>query len=74
MDQLPPQGEAKVELSGRVEIGAIATALMSIGSQLPIDYVVLGTITLRDGTALPFAHKGRVPVARFDRGFGPRPQ
>jgi LEA14-like dessication related protein len=74
VDPLPPQGEAKVELSGRVDITAIATALMSIGSQLPIDYVVLGTITLRDGTALPFAHKGRVPVARFDRGFGPRPQ
>lgn len=74
MDPLPPKGEAKVELSGRVEIGAIATALMSLGSQLPIDYVVIGTLTLDDGTAVPFARKGRVPVARFDRGFGPRPQ
>lgn len=74
MDPLPAHGEAKVEMSGRVEVSAIATALMSIGSQLPIDYVVIGTITLNDGTALPFARKGRAPVARFDRGFGPRPQ
>ena len=74
MDPLPPHGEAKVELSGRVDIAAIATALMSLGSQLPIDYVVIGTLTLSDGTAVPFARKGRVPVARFDRGFGPRPQ
>ena len=74
MDPLPPKGEAQVELSGRVEIGAIATALMSLGSQLPIDYVVIGTLTLSDGTSVPFARKGRVPVARFDRGFGPRPQ
>jgi LEA14-like dessication related protein len=71
---LPPQGEAKVELSGRVDISAVATALMTIGSQLPVDYAVKGTITLTDGTALPFARKGRIPVVRFDRGFGPRPQ
>jgi hypothetical protein len=47
---------------------------MSVASQLPLDYVVIGTLTLSDGTAVPFARKGRVPVARFDRGFGPRPQ
>jgi LEA14-like dessication related protein len=74
VDPLPPKGEAKVELSARVDITAVATAMMSIGSQLPIDYVVKGTITLTDGTALPFARKGRIPVARFDRSFGPRPQ
>ena len=74
VDPLPPMGEAKVELSGRVDITAVATAMMSIGSQLPIDYVVKGTITLTDGTVLPFARKGRIPVARFDRSFGPRPQ
>ena len=74
MDPLPPKGEAKVEMSGRVEVEAVATAMMSIGSQLPIDYIVKGTITLTDGTAVPFARKGRVPVARFDRSFGPRPQ
>jgi LEA14-like dessication related protein len=74
VDPLPPHGEAKVELSGRVDIAAVATALMALGSQLPVDYAVKGTITLTDGTALPFARKGRIPVARFDRSFGPRPQ
>jgi LEA14-like dessication related protein len=74
VEPLPPKGEAKVELAGRVDVTAVATAMMSIGSQLPIDYVVKGTITLTDGTALPFARKGRIPVARFDRSFGPRPQ
>jgi LEA14-like dessication related protein len=74
VDPLPPMGEAKVELSGRVDITAVATAMMSIGSQLPIEYVVKGTITLTDGTVLPFARKGRIPVARFDRSLGARPQ
>ncbi len=74
VDPLPPQGEAKVELSGRVDVAAVATALMTIGSQLPVDYAVKGTIMLTDGTAVPVARKGRVPVARFDRSFGPRPQ
>jgi LEA14-like dessication related protein len=74
MDSLPARGEAKVELSGWVDITAVATAMMTIGSQLPVDYIVKGTITLTDGTALPFTRKGRIPVARFDRGLGPRPQ
>jgi LEA14-like dessication related protein len=74
VDPLPAKGEAKVEISGRVDVAAVATALMTIGSQLPVDYIVKGTITLTDGTALPFARKGRIPVVRFDRGFGPRPQ
>lgn len=74
VDPLPSRGEAKVELSGRVDVTAVATALMTIGSQLPVDYIVKGTITLTDGTVLPFARKGRIPVVRFDRGFGPRSQ
>jgi LEA14-like dessication related protein len=74
VDALPPQGDAKVEMSGRVDVTAVATALMTIGSQLPVDYVVAGTITLTDGTALPFVRKGRIPVVRLDRGFGPRQQ
>ena len=74
LDPLPPHGEAKVELSGRVDIATMATALMTIGSQLPVDYLVTGTITLADGTALPFARKGQIAVARFDRGFGARSQ
>jgi LEA14-like dessication related protein len=74
VDPVPAKGEAKVEISGRVDVSAVATALMAIGSQLPVDYVISGTITLSDGTALPFARKGRIPVVRFDRGFGPRTQ
>jgi len=74
VDALPPKGDAKVELSGRVDVTAVATALMTIGSQLPVDYVVAGTITLTDGTVLPFVRKGRIPVMRLDRGFGPRQQ
>ena len=64
VDPLPPMGEAKVELSGRL-YHAVATAMMSIGSQLPIDYVV-GHDHADHGT-VAFAHKGRIPVARFDR-------
>jgi LEA14-like dessication related protein len=74
VDALPPKADAKVELSGRVDVTAVATALMTIGSQLPVDYIVAGTITLTDGTALPFVRKGRIPVVRLDRGFGPRQQ
>ena len=64
-------GEASVDVGGRVDVGAVATALMTLASQLPIDYTVKGSVTLTDGTALPFAKKGRVPATRLDRGFGP---
>ncbi len=74
VDSLPPRGEAKVELAGRVDMAAVATALMSIASQLPVDYAMKGTVTLTDGTALPFARKGRIAVAPFDRAYGSRPQ
>jgi len=73
VDPLQPRGEAKVEISGRVDVAAVATGLMSIGSQLPLSYAIKGTITLQDGTALPFGRTGRIPVSRFDQG-SPRPQ
>jgi LEA14-like dessication related protein len=73
MDPLPAAGEAKLELAGRVDVGAVATALMTLGAQLPVEYVLKGTATLRDGRALPFAHKGEIPVARFERALGARP-
>ena len=73
VDKLQPRGEAKVELSGRVDVAAVATGLMSIGSQLPLPYAIKGTITLEDGTALPFARTGKIPVGRFE-SVGPRPQ
>ena len=73
VDPLPARGEAKVELSGRVDLGAVATALMSVGSQLPVAYSVSGTLRLKNGTALPFSRKGEIPVRRFDRALGSRP-
>jgi LEA14-like dessication related protein len=74
IDTLPARGEASVDIAGRVEIGAIATALMALGSQLPVDYAIRGSATLPGGTVLQFSRKGQIPVAQFDRAFGPRPQ
>jgi len=73
MDVLPPGGEAKVELGGRVDVAAVATALMTLGSQLPVPYAVTGTLTLKGGTALAFSRKGEIPVLRFDGALGARP-
>jgi len=70
--ELRAHGDASVDVAGRVDIGAVATGLMTLASQLPIDYTVNGSVTLTDGTKLPFAKKGRVPVTRVDRGFGPK--
>jgi LEA14-like dessication related protein len=74
IDTLPARGEASVDIAGRVDIGAIATALMTLGSQLPVDYVVRGSATLPGGTVLQFSRKGQIPVTQFDRALGPRPQ
>jgi hypothetical protein len=46
---------------------------MTFGSQLPVAYSVSGTITLKNGTALPFSRKGEIPLARSDRALGSRP-
>jgi len=73
VDKLPPGGEARVDLAGRVDVAVVATGLMAIGSQLPVAYAIKGTITLQDGTALPFARSGRVPVGRIE-SVGPRPR
>ena len=70
MDPLPAGGEAKVELAGQVDVAAVATALMTIGSQVPIEYTVKGTATLHDGSSLTLSRKGDIPVARFQRLFG----
>jgi LEA14-like dessication related protein len=74
IETLPAREDTPVELSGRVDVGAVAGALMTLSSQLPIDYTVKGTVTLTDGASVPFARKGRVPATRIDRGFGPRAQ
>ena len=74
IDPLPAGGDAKVELGGRVDVAAVATALMTLGSQLPVEYTFKGSVTLRDGSVLAFSRKGEIPVARFDRLLGSRPQ
>ncbi len=73
VDPLPPGGEAKVELGGRVDTTAVATALMTLGSQLPVPYAVSGTLTLKNGTALGFSRNGEIPVMRFEGALGARP-
>jgi LEA14-like dessication related protein len=73
VDALPAGGEAKVDLTGRIDVAAVATALMTLGSQLPVPYALTGTVTLKNGTALAFSRKGEIPVARFDRALGSRP-
>ena len=74
IEPLPAGGEARVELAGKVDVAALATALMTLGSQLPVAYTFKGTVTLRDGSVLAFSRKGEIPVARFDRVLGSRPQ
>jgi LEA14-like dessication related protein len=73
IDPLPPGGEAKVELAGRVDAATVATALMTLGSQLPVPYVMTGTLTLKNGTALSFSRKGEIPIMRFEGALGARP-
>ena len=74
IDPLPAGGDAKVELTGRVDVAAVATALMTLGSQVPVAYTFKGAVTLRDGSILAFSRNGEIPVARFDRLLGSRPQ
>jgi len=74
IDTLPPHGEGSIDVAGRVDVSAVATALMSLGSQRPVDYAMSGSATLAGGTVLPFSRKGQIPAAQFDRAFGSRPQ
>ena len=74
IDVLPPRGEAAMDVAGSVDVGVIATALMTLGSQRPVDYAMSGSATLAGGTVLPFSRKGQVPAAKFDRALGPRSQ
>jgi LEA14-like dessication related protein len=73
IDPLPAHGEGKMELSGRVDITAVATSLMGLGAQAPVPYTLNGTVTLRNGIALPFSHKGEITVPRFERAKGLHP-
>lgn len=73
IERVPASGEATVEISGLVDVAAVVTALMTLGAQLPVEYIVKGTATLRNGGVLPFARKGQVPVARFGGSLGTHP-
>jgi LEA14-like dessication related protein len=73
IDLLPAGGEGRVDLAGRVDVTAVATALMALGSQLPVEYVLKGAARLRNGTAFDLSRKGKITVARFDRVLSPRP-
>jgi LEA14-like dessication related protein len=74
IEPLPAGGDARIEIAGRVDVAAVATALMTLGSQVPVAYTFNGTVTLRDGSVLAISRKGEIPVARFDRVLGSRPQ
>ena len=72
VDPLPPGGEGTVELSGRVDVAAVVTAMMALGSQLPVAYTLKGTATVQDGLTLVFARKGEVAISKFDSAPGSR--
>ena len=74
IDVLPAGGEARVDLAGQVDVTAVTSALMTLGSQLPVEYALTGTARLRNGTALDLARKGKITVARFDRLLAPGPR
>ena len=74
VDRLPPGGEGKVELSGRVDVGAVATAMMALGSQLPVQYTLTGTAAVQNGLSLSFSRKGEIAVSKFDPAAGSRPR
>ncbi|HXX86042.1 MAG TPA: LEA type 2 family protein [Casimicrobiaceae bacterium] len=74
IDTLPPRGEADLDVAGRVDVGVVATAMMSLASQRPVDYAMSGSATLAGGVVVPFSRKGQILVAKFDRAFGSRPQ
>jgi hypothetical protein len=74
VDRLPPGGEGTVELSGRVDVGAVATAMMALGSQLPVPYTLSGAATVQNGLSLSFSRKGEIAVSRFGPAAGSRPR
>ena len=74
VDTLPAGGEAKVDLAGRVDVGAVAAALMVLGSQLPVGYTLKGSVTVQDGAPIPFSRSGKIEVSKFDSAFGTPPR
>ena len=74
VEPLPPGGQGTVEIAGRVDIGAVATAMMALSSQLPVKYTLSGKVTLQGGPSLPFSRKGEIAISKFDPATGPRPK
>ena len=72
VDRLPAGGEGRVELAGRVDVGAVATAMMALGSELPVAYTLKGNATVQGGRSLSFSRKGEIAVSKFDPGAGSR--
>ena len=74
IETLPAGGEAKVDLAGRVDVGAIATAMMALGSQLPVAYTLKGTVTVQNWAPVSFSRSGKITVSKFDSAFGASPR
>lgn len=74
VDTLPAGGDGKVDLAGRVDVGAVATALMALGSQLPVAYRLTGTVTVQGWAPIPFSRDGKIAISKFDSAFGSRPR
>jgi LEA14-like dessication related protein len=66
VEPLPAGGEGAVEISGQVDVAAVATAMMALGSQLPVSYAIKGIATLQNGLTLPFSRKGEIAISRFE--------
>jgi LEA14-like dessication related protein len=70
VDMLPAGGEGRVDIAGRVDVGAVATAMMALGSQLPVAYTLKGTVSVQDWAPIAFSRSGKIAVSKFDSGFG----
>ena len=74
VDTLPAGGEAKVDLAGRVDVGAVAVAMMVLGPQLPVAYTIKGSVTVQDWAPIPFSRSGKIEISKFDSAFGTPPR
>jgi LEA14-like dessication related protein len=74
VETLPAGAESKVDLAGRVDVGAIATAMMALGSQLPVAYSLKGTVTVQNWAPVSFSRSGKIAVSKFDSAFGASPR
>ena len=52
------------------DVGAVAAALMVLGSQLPVAYTLKGSVSVQDWAPIPFSRSGKIEVSKFDSAFG----